>query len=326
MLSKIVLNSLKRHSQHEQARRHRLRDKKEDRATQEFGLDEHTRLVIFKLIQNEILNSVNGVISIGKEAVILHADANTEYAEKVLPAECAIKVFKTTLSEFKQRDKYIKDDRRFSGRLGNQSARKTVHLWAEKEMHNLNRLKNSNVPCPEVVTLKKHVLVMSFIGENNRPAPKLKDAILSEAEYIMAYDQVVEAMKTLFTSAELVHADLSEYNILWHQGRCIFIDVSQAVLLSQENSVHFLKRDCDNVSCFFTKKKVPKVLSSEELFKSITGHYYDDKAGLMELQQSFKVKPHLVDKLEESDHDFEKQWEKAQKELEMATLAEPPLA
>jgi RIO kinase 3 len=248
-LSNKVFNSLKRHSQHEQARRHRLRDKKEDRATQEFGLDEHTRLVIFKLIQNEILNSVNGVISIGKEAVILHADANTEYAEKVLPAECAIKVFKTTLSEFKQRDKYIKDDRRFSGRLGNQSARKTVHLWAEKEMHNLNRLKNSNVPCPEVVTLKKHVLVMSFIGENNRPAPKLKDAILSEAEYIMAYDQVVEAMKTLFTSAELVHADLSEYNILWHQGRCIFIDVSQAVLLSQENSVHFLKRDCDNVSC-----------------------------------------------------------------------------
>jgi RIO kinase 3 len=325
-LSNKVFNSLKRHSQHEQARRHRLRDKKEDRATQEFGLDEHTRLVIFKLIQNEILNSVNGVISIGKEAVILHADANTEYAEKVLPAECAIKVFKTTLSEFKQRDKYIKDDRRFSGRLGNQSARKTVHLWAEKEMHNLNRLKNSNVPCPEVVTLKKHVLVMSFIGENNRPAPKLKDAILSEAEYIMAYDQVVEAMKTLFTSAELVHADLSEYNILWHQGRCIFIDVSQAVLLSQENSVHFLKRDCDNVSCFFTKKKVPKVLSSEELFKSITGHHYDDKAGLMELQQSFKVKPHLVDKLEESDHDFEKQWEKAQKELEMATLAEPPLA
>jgi RIO kinase 3 len=325
-LSNKVFNSLKRHSQHEQARRHRLRDKKEDRATQEFGLDEHTRLVIFKLIQNEILNSVNGVISIGKEAVILHADANTEYAEKVLPAECAIKVFKTTLSEFKQRDKYIKDDRRFSGRLGNQSARKTVHLWAEKEMHNLNRLKNSNVPCPEVVTLKKHVLVMSFIGENNRPAPKLKDAILSEAEYIMAYDQVVEAMKTLFTSAELVHADLSEYNILWHQGRCIFIDVSQAVLLSQENSVHFLKRDCDNVSCFFTKKKVPKVLSSEELFKSITGHNYDDKTGLMELQQSFKVKPHLVDKLEESDHDFEKQWEKAQKELEMATLAEPPLA
>jgi hypothetical protein len=77
---------------------------------------------------------------------------------------------------------------------------------------------------------------------------------------------------------------------------------------------------------FFTKKKVPKVLSSEELFKSITGHNYDDKTGLMELQQSFKVKPHLVDKLEESDHDFEKQWEKAQKELEMATLAEPPLA
>lgn len=252
-LSNKVFNSLKRHSQHEEARRHKIRDKKEDRATQEFGLDEFTRLLIYKIIQQEILENVNGVVSIGKEAVILHADANVNY-ETPLPAECAIKVFKTTLSEFKQRDKYIKDDHRFKGRMGNQTARKTVHLWAEKEMHNLKRLRNANIPCPEVIILKKHVLVMSFIGENNRPAPKLKDAIMDEADYIIAYDQVVEAMKTLFSEAELIHADLSEYNILWHQGQCYFIDVSQAVLPTHENAFFFLMRDCNNVINVSIKK------------------------------------------------------------------------
>ena len=246
-LSNKVFNSLKLHSKHEEARRHKVRDKKEDRATQEFGLDEYTRLVIFKIVQQEILENVNGVISIGKEAVILHADANPNYEEQPLPHECAIKVFKTTLSEFKQRDKYIKDDHRFKGRIGNQTARKTVHLWAEKEMHNLNRLRNAGVACPEVVTLKKHVLVMSFIGENNKPAPKLKDAIMTDADYIVAYDQVVETMKTLFDKAELIHADLSEYNILWHQEQCYFIDVSQSVLLAHENAFYFLMRDCGNV-------------------------------------------------------------------------------
>ncbi|EFA07752.1 serine/threonine-protein kinase RIO3 [Tribolium castaneum] len=326
-LSNKVFNSLKRHSQNEESRRHKVRDKKEDRATQEFGLDEFTRLLIYKIIQQEILDNVNGVVSIGKEAVILHADANANYTERPLPPECAIKVFKTTLSEFKQRDKYIKDDHRFKGRMGNQTARKTVHLWAEKEMHNLKRLKNANIPCPEVVVLKKHVLVMSFIGENNKPAPKLKDAIMDEADYIIAYDQVVEAMKTLFTEAELIHADLSEYNILWHQRQCYFIDVSQAVLPSHENAFYFLMRDCNNVINFFTKKKVPKVTSSEELFKSITGYNYNEKKDLLQLQETFKMKPHLVDKPGiEPIFDFDKGWEKSKQNLETVKLVEAPLA
>ena len=53
--------------------------------------------------------------------------------------ECAVKVFKTTLNEFKNRDRYIKDDYRFKARFGKQNPRKVVRMWAEKEMHNLKR-------------------------------------------------------------------------------------------------------------------------------------------------------------------------------------------
>lgn len=101
-----------------------------------------------------------------------------------------MKVFKTTLAEFKQREKYIRDDYRFKDRLGKQSIRKTIHLWAEKEMHNLFRLQKAGIPCPEVVALKKHMLIMSFIGEDHNPAPKLKDAVLTADEVELAYDQV----------------------------------------------------------------------------------------------------------------------------------------
>ena len=41
--------------------------------------------------------------------------------------------------------------------------------------------------------------------------------------------QVVEMMRTLYSVCHLVHADLSEYNILWWQKEAWFIDVSQAV-------------------------------------------------------------------------------------------------
>lgn len=129
---------------------------------------------------------------LGKEAVILHAetDPTLPTTSEEIPKECVLKVFKTTLSEFKQRDKYIKDDYRFKDRIGKQTSRKTINLWAEKEMANLMRLHRAGIPCPQVVALKKHVLVMSFIGNDNNPAPKLKDARMKDVDYIVAYDEV----------------------------------------------------------------------------------------------------------------------------------------
>lgn len=168
-----------------------MHDKREDQATAEFGVDSDTRLLLYRMVNNQLLEKVNGVISIGKEAVILHAEADAESS----PKECAIKVFKTTLSEFKQRDKYIRDDYRFKGRIGKQNTKKIIQLWAEKEMHNLHRLQRAGIPCPDVVTLKRHVLVMSFIGSQHNPAPKLKNAKLDQAQYIMAYEQVTTILK-----------------------------------------------------------------------------------------------------------------------------------
>lgn len=51
----------------------------------------------------------------------------------------------------------------------------------------------------------------------------------------------------------MVHADLSEYNLLWHEGQVFFIDVSQAVDLSHPFAHEFLLRDCKNFVHFFTK-------------------------------------------------------------------------
>lgn len=48
-------------------------------------------------------------------------------------------MFKTTLNEFKNRDRYIKDDYRFIDRFSKLNPRKIIRLWAEKEMHNLTR-------------------------------------------------------------------------------------------------------------------------------------------------------------------------------------------
>uniref|UniRef100_A0A1B0CT99 Serine/threonine-protein kinase RIO3 n=1 Tax=Lutzomyia longipalpis TaxID=7200 RepID=A0A1B0CT99_LUTLO len=226
-LSNEVFNHLKSYSR--KGKRNKMHDRKEEAATAEMGLDEPTRYILYKFVANQLLERINGIVSTGKEALILHAESDTNVEDVVVPPECAIKIFKTTLNEFKQRDRYIKDDFRFRDRFSKQNHRTVINQWAEKEMHNLMRMQRAEIPCPDVVRLKKHILVMSFIGKDGRAAPKLKDANLSEAEWIIAYEEVVDAMKRLFSQAKLVHADLSEYNILYHDNKCWFIDVAQSV-------------------------------------------------------------------------------------------------
>ena len=78
----------------------------------EQALDPKTRVLLYKLVNGGVLDSVNGVISTGKEAVIMHADGGPGPQESDepmnVPKECAVKIFKTTLNEFKTRDKYIR--------------------------------------------------------------------------------------------------------------------------------------------------------------------------------------------------------------------------
>lgn len=112
-LSNQVFNQLRTYSQ--KSKKNKAQDRRDTKATAEMGIDEPTRLRLYKLINNQILEQVNGIISTGKEAVILHANSDPSYSgELVLPKECAIKIFKTTLNDFKQRDRYIKGNINYS--------------------------------------------------------------------------------------------------------------------------------------------------------------------------------------------------------------------
>lgn len=247
-LPNTVFNRLRTYSQ-KTRRSNKANDRRENVATAAMGLDNQSIIALFKMVNNQILEQVNGIVSTGKEAIILHADCDPSYEGDLdLPKEVAIKIFKTTLNEFKQRDRYIKDDYRFKDRFSKQNNRTVISMWAEKEMHNLLRMKSVGIRVPDVIALRKHMLIMTFLGENMVAAPKLKDVQLSDANAIIAYEQTVEMMGILFNEAKLVHADLSEYNILWHKEECWFIDVAQSVEPAHPSALEFMMRDCGNIS------------------------------------------------------------------------------
>jgi RIO kinase 1 len=183
--------------------RHTGRD---DRATVEQVLDPRTRLILFKLLNQGVIASIHGCVSTGKEANVYHAFRPDG-------SELAIKIYKTSILVFKDRDRYVSGEFRFKSGYSRSNPRKMVKLWAEKETRNLKRLAAAGVPVPTPVLLRMHVLLMDFIGVDGYAAPRLRDAGLTPRQLTAAYGEVVRLMRRMFTACRLVHADLSEYNM-----------------------------------------------------------------------------------------------------------------
>lgn len=70
---------------------------------------------------------------------------------------------------------------------------------------------------------------MTFFGVDGWAAPKLKDAVCSDARWRELYMDCVHIMRNMFQKAKLVHGDFSEFNILYFKSKLVVIDVSQAV-------------------------------------------------------------------------------------------------
>ncbi|KAF9940402.1 Serine/threonine-protein kinase RIO1 [Mortierella alpina] len=236
---------------------------KSDRATSDQVLDPRTRIILFKMLNRNIIYEVNGCISTGKEANVYHA--RTETGE-----HRAIKIYKTSILVFKDRDRYVSGEYRFRHGYNKSNPRKMVKIWAEKEMRNLKRIHQAGIPCPEPLVLRMHVLVMGFLGDKNGWAyPRLKDAQIDTDRYPALYFQLVKYMRIMYQTCHLVHADLSEYNILYHSRTLYIIDVSQSVEHDHPHAFNFLRMDITNVSDYFRRKRVA-VMGQKELFDFIT--------------------------------------------------------
>ena len=78
-------------------------------------------------------------------------------------------------------------------------------------------------------------------------------------------------MQRMCKDCNLVHADISEYNMLWHDDKVWFIDVSQSIEPTHPQALEILARDCSNIVNFFTKMGVVDVMSVEQLFNFVSG-------------------------------------------------------
>jgi RIO kinase 1 len=237
-----------------------VHDFSSERATVEEVFDQATLMVIYELLNSDVLYEVHGVVNAGKEARVY-------WGKNKQGKDLAVKVYLTASAEFRKGMlKYIEGDYRFKG--VKRDTRSMIFAWAQKEFRNLEQASRAKVRVPEPIAVKNNVLVMEFIGKDGVNAPSLKEQAPDDPEKV--YGVLLTYLERLYRKADLVHGDLSQYNVMMWKGKPVIFDVAQAVPTSHPMAAFFLRRDLTNVSRFFSRLGV-NVLSVEEAYKRVVG-------------------------------------------------------
>ncbi len=232
--------------------REELLDRRKDRdliKTVEEVFDSITLGHLYRLEAKGIIWEIKGVVSSGKEARVYWAKSKNG-------EDLAVKIYLSFTAEFRKSiKKYIEGDPRFE-KVPKNDFRKLIYEWTRKEFRNLKRLKEVGVRVPKPIAFQGNILVMEFLGENGYRAPLLVEVVddLSDDELFKIWEDVREQVSKIVCEAGLVHADLSEYNIMVWKEKPWIIDVAQAVHLEHPLSVEFLERDLRNLKYFFGER------------------------------------------------------------------------
>ena len=143
--------------------------------------------------------------------------------------------------------RYLHPDPRFAQVRGTKMT--VIFAWARKEYRNLLKARDKEVNCPIVYAVHKNLVCMEYIG-GSEPAKLLYKQKPKDPKKF--YKLLVKEIKKLL-EARLVHADLSEFNILIHKEKPVLIDFSHAIDLRYPNIKELFKRDMDNVVRYFNK-------------------------------------------------------------------------
>ncbi|HMK94241.1 MAG TPA: RIO1 family regulatory kinase/ATPase [Candidatus Limnocylindrales bacterium] len=193
-------------------------------------------LAINTLVKAGIIESFGQALGVGKEADVY--DALSPSGERI-----AVKFHRLGRTSFRQ-------TRRKRGYIREHSTWLfQSHLAAEREFQALELVYKMVVSVPKPISQNRHVVAMGMIEggelskykEIDRPSKILKE--------------VLRNVRKAYLKALVIHADLSEYNIILKpDGHVLIIDWPQYAMTDHPNADKLLERDLKNVLGFFRRR------------------------------------------------------------------------
>lgn len=203
--------------------------------------DRASLISLSKFVKKGIFDRMDYCIAEGKEA-------NVYRARKADGQFVAIKMYRLRSPSFERMADYIQGDRRFS--KANPRSSGIIYTWTQKEFANLKMMEELGVRAPRPVTFRHNILAMEFLGVEGIPYSTL--AATGSENPNKDYELIRGDLQKLHDGG-LVHADVSEYNLLMTDKGPYLIDVGQAVLTSHPRAEEFYARDLANLQKYFSK-------------------------------------------------------------------------
>lgn len=130
--------------------------------------------------------------------------------------------------------------------------------WLMHELKSLQTLFNAGASVPKPLAASENAILMSYHGDEKIAAPILQDVAL-EADEARDLFNVVLWNVELMLRHDLIHGDLSAYNILYWEGKITIIDFPQVVNSKGNGNARFiLERDVTRICDYFAAQGVER--------------------------------------------------------------------
>ena len=126
-------------------------------------------------------------------------------------------------------------------------------LWVKREFYLLKKLHRLGALVPLVYDFDQNSIIMEYLGTESIAAPLIKDVVFSAESAKSAFESINKSVE-IFLQCGIVHADLSEFNIIWWHDLPYIIDFPQSVdIRTNPNYQTLLVRDVRNIVLFFSQ-------------------------------------------------------------------------
>jgi RIO kinase 1 len=128
--------------------------------------------------------------------------------------------------------------------------------WLMHEFTTLQRLHAMGAAVPRALAVGDNVILMGYVGDEQIAAPTLNTIRLEPDEANALFQDVLHNVE-LMLRHDLIHGDLSAYNILYWDGTITLIDFPQVTDGQSNPQAHFiLQRDLTRICEYFASQGV----------------------------------------------------------------------
>ena len=217
--------------------------------------DQFTERLLFEIGSKGLFDEIESPIFVGKESNVFSA--------KKGDGRVIIKIYRLETCDFNRMYDYIKYDNRYLNLRKHK--RKVIFAWAQREFRNLMIAREAGARVPTPLFRESQVLILEYIGDEHGIAPRVKDSLPDDPKAF--FDDLIVQIKKMY-KANLVHGDLSQFNVLNLHEKPVIIDFSQSTTRENPRADEYLKRDIKNLCTFF--KKLGVEYSEEQVYAQVT--------------------------------------------------------